>query len=139
MVEPGLVAGCDIVDVGRLSAAIERREGFLARVFTPRELEDVRRGGTAAGSLVERERLAARFAAKEATRKALSDLRLPLHAVEIRTTDDGAPQLWIRGERSTLACSLSHDAGIAMAVVVGAPAAARTATIDEEPGSPAES
>jgi holo-[acyl-carrier protein] synthase len=115
----GLAAGCDVVDVARLSAAIDRRPGFLARVFTERELADARRGGAAEGSATERARLAARFAAKEATRKALGDLRLPFHAVEVHTADDGAPVLHLHGEPAPLACSLSHDGGIAMAIVLG--------------------
>lgn len=119
MGEPALVTGCDVVDVGRFSAVIDRRAGFLARVFTAREVEDARRSGADPGSRVERHRLAARFAAKEATRKALGDLGLPLLDVELRTTSRGAPQIWIRGERTPLSCSLSHDGGIAMAVVVG--------------------
>ncbi len=114
-----MAAGCDLVDVARLSAAIDRREGLLARVFTPAEIADARRGGARAGSAVERQRLAARFAAKEATRKALRDLRLPFHDIEVRVEPGGAPQLWIRGVRSELALSLSHDGGIAMAFVVG--------------------
>lgn len=114
-----LVTGCDVVDVARLSAAIDRREGLLARLFTDRELADARRGGAAPGSEVERCRLAARFAAKEAARKALGDLRLPFHVTEVRSTDAGAPQLWIRGTPSQLSLSMSHDAGIAIAVVVG--------------------
>lgn len=115
----GLRVGCDLVDIGRLSAALDRRPALLARLFTARELADARRGGVAAGSEVERARLAARFAAKEATRKALGDLRLPFHAVEVRTDDDGAPLLHLHGTRTELACSLSHDGGLAMAVVVG--------------------
>ena len=113
------VTGCDVVDVARLSAALDRRAGLLVRLFTEREIGDARRGGVTPGSKVERARLAARFAAKEAARKALGDLRLPFHAVEVRTAADGRPSLWLRGAPSTLSCSLSHDAGIAMAVVVG--------------------
>jgi holo-[acyl-carrier protein] synthase len=111
--------GCDVVDVARLSAAIDRRDGLLERVFTQREIADARRGGAEPGSPTERARLAARFAAKEATRKALGDLRLPFHAVEVRSAASGAPELFLHGERSELSCSLSHDAGVAMAVVVG--------------------
>jgi holo-[acyl-carrier protein] synthase len=124
---PQLAVGCDVVDVSRLAAAIDRQPGFLARVFTDRELADARRGGVEPGSPTERERLAARFAAKEATRKALGDLRLPFHDAEVRTGDDGAPHLHVRGAPSTLTCSLSHDGGVAMAVVIGfrpAPSAA---------------
>jgi holo-[acyl-carrier protein] synthase len=121
---PTFVAGCDVVDIARLSEAIDRRAGLLARVFTDREVADARRGGVRAGSPTERARLAARFAAKEAARKALGDLRLPFHATEVRRREDGAPQLWVRGAPSTLSCSLSHDGGVAFAVVVGlAPAA----------------
>ena len=130
--EPGLLTGCDVVDVGRLSAAIDRRAGFLARVFTQREVEDARRDGADPGSRVERQRLAARFAAKEATRKALGDLSLPLLEVELRTTSRGAPEIWIRGERARLSCSLSHDAGIAMAVVVGMASAPQSTSRPEE-------
>lgn len=115
-----MIVGCDLVDVARLAAALERRPGLLARVFTDREVADARRSGVAAGSATERARLAARFAAKEATRKALGDLRLAFRAAEVRTGANGAPQLWVRGQPSDLAVSLSHDAGVAMAVVVGA-------------------
>jgi holo-[acyl-carrier protein] synthase len=113
------VLGCDVVDVARLAGAIDRQPGFLARVFTERELADARRGGVAPGSPTERQRLAARFAAKEATRKALGDLRLPFHDTEVRTGPDGAPRLHLRGEPTSLTCSLSHDGGVAMAVVAG--------------------
>lgn len=119
MTAPALTTGCDVVDIARLSAAIDRRAGLLARVFTERELADARRGGVEAGSPTERARLAARFAAKEAARKALGDLRLPFHATEVRTTASGAPELWLHGAPSQLALSLSHDGGVAMAVVAG--------------------
>ncbi len=120
---PTLRTGCDLVDIARLSATIDRRPALLGRVFTERELSDARRDGVQPGSEVERSRLAARFAAKEAVRKALGDLRLPFHDVEVRTAEDGAPLLYLRGEPAPLACSLSHEGGLAMAVVVGALAA----------------
>jgi holo-[acyl-carrier protein] synthase len=110
--------GCDVVDVARLGRALERRPRMRARVFTPRELQSVRRGGAEAGSHVEIARLAARWAAKEATRKALGDLRLPFHAVEVVSGPDGAPSLHLHGRPSSLTCSLSHDGGVAMAVVL---------------------
>jgi phosphopantetheine--protein transferase-like protein len=78
-------AGCDVVEVARLSRAIDRRAGLLDRVFTDREIADARRGGVEPGSPTERARLAARFAAKEATRKAIGNLRLPFHDVEVRS------------------------------------------------------
>ena len=111
-------AGCDLVEVARLAAAIERRPQLRERVFTPRELADAGRGGVEPGDLLELERLAARWAAKEALRKALNDLRIPFHDVEVRTADSGAPELWLRGAPADMACSLSHDGGMAMAFVV---------------------
>lgn len=114
-----LVTGCDVVDIARLAGAIARRPGLKDRVFTPHELTDVHRGGVAPDSEVAHARLAARFAAKEATRKALREMRLPFHAVEVRCAEDGAPQLYLHGHPAALACSLSHDGGVAMAVVVG--------------------
>lgn len=112
-------AGVDVVDVARLARVAARRSGFLDRVFTDREVADARRGGVAPGSEVEAARLAARFAAKEATRKALRDPRLGWRAVEVRTAGGGGPELWVRGEPAPLTVSLAHDAGVAIALVVG--------------------
>jgi holo-[acyl-carrier protein] synthase len=116
---PRIRTGCDVVDIARLGAAIDRRPGLVERVFTAHEIAEAVRGEVAIDSEVGRARLAARFAAKEAARKALGNLRLPFHAVEVRSREDGAPELWLHGVRSELSCSLSHDAGVAMAVVVG--------------------
>ncbi|HKJ55695.1 MAG TPA: holo-ACP synthase [Nitriliruptoraceae bacterium] len=113
--------GCDVVDVARFERVLRRRSGMRARLFTARELDDAVRGGVAVGSSVEVDRLAARFAAKEATRKALGNLRLPFHDTEVRSDADGAPRLWVAGQPSTLSVSMSHDGGVAMAVVVGPP------------------
>lgn len=115
----GLLVGVDVCDVERLGASVARRPAARARLFTDREVADARRGGVAEGSPTELARLAARFAAKEATRKALRDLSLPFHEVEVRTADDGAPELWVRGEPAPLSVSLSHDGGVAVAYVVG--------------------
>lgn len=93
-----------------------------ARVFSAVEVADAQRGGVTEGSDVELDRLAARFAAKEATRKALGDLRLGFTDVEVRCDPDGAPRLFVDGEPSSLSVSMSHDGGMAMAVVVGPPA-----------------
>lgn len=111
--------GCDVVDLARFAATMGRRVGMRERVFTAIEQSDACRGGVEPGSDVELRRLAARFAAKEATRKALGDLRLPFHATEVRCGPDGRPNLYVHGTRSDLSVSMSHDGGVAMAVVVG--------------------
>jgi holo-[acyl-carrier protein] synthase len=111
--------GCDVVEVARLRRLLAARPGARERLFSPVELADARRAGAAEGSVREVERLAARFAGKEAVRKALRARGPALLAVEVRTAPDGAPEVWLEGRRSTLACSLSHDGGVALAVVVG--------------------
>lgn len=116
---PAVRCGCDVVDVDRFSDLLDRRPELAAHVFTERELADARRGGVAPHTTVERTRLAARFAAKEAVFKTIGG-GLRWHDVEVRTADGGAPQLWLRGQRSELGVSLSHDAGIAIAIVVDA-------------------
>jgi len=120
MLPAGIVVGCDVVDVARMRRLLDERPGARERLFTAVELEDALRGGVEPTSEVAVERLAARFAAKEATRKALAGKGPGLTSIEIRTDVDGAPSVWFDGRPSGLACSLSHDAGIAMAVVVGA-------------------
>jgi holo-[acyl-carrier protein] synthase len=113
------VVGCDVVDVARVRVLLAERPGARERIFTPAELADAVRGGVAPDGDVALERLAARFAAKEATRKALGGRGPSLTAIEVRTDASGAPSIWLGGRRTPLACSLSHDAGIALAVVVG--------------------
>lgn len=113
------LAGCDVVGIARFGQTLERTPGLIDRVFTSREQADALRDGTRPGSDVHLARLAARFAAKEAARKALGDLRLPFHHTEVVTRHDGAPELWLGDRPSGLALSLSHDGGVAMAVVFG--------------------
>lgn len=113
------VVGCDVVDVARMRRLITERPGARERLFGPNELEDAERGGVGIDEDIAVERLAGRFAVKEAVRKALRGRGPTLTSIEVRTDADGAPSVWIAGRRTRLACSISHDAGIAMAVVVG--------------------
>ena len=108
--------GIDVVDVARFMQTLERTPGLRDRVFT-------------AGEAVKPPAsLAARFAAKEALAKALgAPAGLLWRDAEVTTDDSGRPWLEITGsvaERAaqlgvqSLHLSLSHDAGIASAVVV---------------------
>jgi holo-[acyl-carrier protein] synthase len=108
--------GIDVVDVARFEETLARRPGMRTRLFTPHE-----RGRAVAS-------LAARFAAKEALAKALGAPE-GLHWVdaEVRSADSGRPWLEMTGSVaaraeqlavSSVHVSLSHDAGIASAVVV---------------------
>lgn len=108
--------GIDVCDVDRFALSIQRRPGMLRRLFTPSEATRP----TAS--------LAARFAAKEALAKALgAPSGLSWLDAEVRTDLEGRPSFAISGtvaERAralgigTIHLSLSHDAGIASAVVV---------------------
>jgi holo-[acyl-carrier protein] synthase len=115
--------GIDLVEVECLAQALERTPTLEARLFTPGELADVTSGG------VRAERLAARFAAKEAALKALG---LGLggagwHDVEVRTGPGGRPELSVTGRAADRAAeqgvdgwlvSLTHTAALAEAVVI---------------------
>jgi holo-[acyl-carrier protein] synthase len=111
-----LGVGIDVVDVDRFAASIARTPALKAKLFTPGERER----GVAS--------LAARFAAKEALAKALGAPRgLLWHDAEIVTLPDGRPELRVTGTIAEKAeslgikafhVSLSHDAGIASAVVI---------------------
>jgi holo-[acyl-carrier protein] synthase len=108
--------GIDVVDVARFGESLERTPGLRARLFTPDE---------ASRPLAS---LAARFAAKEALAKALgAPVGLAWQDAEVVSESSGRPVLSVRGSvaaRATelgvtsLHVSLSHDAGIASAVVV---------------------
>lgn len=115
--------GIDLVEVARMRAALERTPSIVGRVFTEAETADAERGGDRA------QRLAARFAAKEAVLKALgSGLgSVPLHAIEVRRAESGAPSVRLLGGAADLAASrgvdsllvsLTHTATTAAAVVV---------------------
>jgi holo-[acyl-carrier protein] synthase len=108
--------GIDVVDVARFGAALERTPRLRSRLFTDGEQ------GLPIASL------AARFAAKEALAKALgAPVGLRWHDAEVHSGEDGRPHLTMRGTVAARAeqlgagwthISLSHDAGIASAVVV---------------------
>ena len=113
--------GIDTVAVETVRQAIaDHGDRYLERVYTARERADC--GG-------DPERLAARFAAKEAAVKALraGDGGLPWTALEVVRDPSGAVDLVLHGDASGLATaggvvdvavSLTHEAGLATAVVV---------------------
>jgi holo-[acyl-carrier protein] synthase len=114
--------GMDVVLVERFIRALDRTPLLLDRLFT--EAERV----TASGNPRPPESLAARFAAKEAVAKALgAPPGLHWHDCEIVTDPDGRPWLTVSGTVAAAAAergvsrwhiSLSHDGGIASALVV---------------------
>ncbi len=113
---PVIGVGIDVVDLERFGESLARTPGLTERLFTPAEAD---RGMAS---------LAARFAAKEALAKALgAPGNLAWHDAEVVSEDSGRPVFAMRGTVAARAAelgavhvhlSLSHDAGIASAVVV---------------------
>lgn len=115
--------GIDVCPVERIAGILERHgEAFARRVFTDTEREH-------AGDGVARdERLAARWAAKEAAIKALGGPPgLRWHDLAVTNDEAGAPAMKLSGAAGDRArelgarrmlISLSHAGGIAVAVVV---------------------
>ena len=103
--------GIDVVPVARISAAIERfGDRFLRRIYTQAEL-DYTRG--------DPEKLAGRWAAKEAVLKALGGRgRFPrMSLVEVLPGRRGAPEVRLTREPTPdIAVSITHDGGVAMAI-----------------------
>ncbi|HEV1997950.1 MAG TPA: holo-ACP synthase, partial [Candidatus Dormibacteraeota bacterium] len=103
--------GVDIVPVARIAAAIEKYgDRFLNRVYTPGELAYARGN---------HEKLAGRWAAKEAVLKALGGRgRFPrMSLVEVLPNRRGAPTVTLTREPTPeIAVSITHDGGMAMAI-----------------------
>lgn len=114
--------GIDVVAVQRFADALNRTPALAARLFTDAELR------TNSGSRRTAKSLAARFAAKEAVAKALGVPRgMDWHHAVISTLPSGQPELTVSESVAAAAAtkgvvgwriSLSHDAGIAAAVVI---------------------
>lgn len=112
--------GIDIVAVERVRRLLQEQPGVAERTFTPRELERAR--GTR-----RPERLAGRFAAKEAVLKAFGTglgPRMRWTDVEILNERAGRPRVELHGHVAEWAhdnrlafvdVSLSHSAGLAVA------------------------
>lgn len=122
MTDP-IAVGTDIVEVDRIRSALARTPSLAERVFTPDELAYCRQAFDPA------ERLAVRWAAKEAVMKCLGGgvPGVDLREVEVVRADDGAPGLRLAGIPAERAAdrgigswliSLSHTSSMAQAVVI---------------------
>jgi holo-[acyl-carrier protein] synthase len=120
-----LRVGTDLVCVERVRESIETHaDHYLERVYTEREVADCR---TATG--LDAERLAGRFAAKEAALKVLRPREegIPWNTIEIRREPSGWVELELSGPAAELAAaagvtemslSIAHEGDFATAVVV---------------------
>jgi holo-[acyl-carrier protein] synthase len=111
-----LGVGIDVVDIDRFGRTMDRTPSLLERLFTVTE------------RVLPPASLAARFAAKEALAKALgAPGGMRWVDAEVHNDESGRPALVMRGTVAGKAAdlgvrqvhvSLSHDAGIASAVVI---------------------
>jgi holo-[acyl-carrier protein] synthase len=121
---PQLRVGLDVVQISRIRDSLERfGDRFMRRLFSDDEISYALQGeGQSA------ERLAARFAAKEAAIKAfaLAEAGIGWRDIEVRKLPDGACGLALHGAAASKAAelgvrqitlSLSHDGDYAGAVV----------------------
>ena len=108
--------GIDVVDIARFLATLERVPALRERLFTPAERH------------LPSASLAARFAAKEAIAKSLgAPAGMSWQDATIRRTTGAQPVVEVVGSVAARAAelgvtrfhlSISHDAGIASAVVI---------------------
>lgn len=117
--------GVDVCDTARLGRLVERYGSrFVARVFTVGE------AGRCANARRLHECLAGRFAAKEATLKALGtglSQGIAWRDVELAAGESQPPRIELHRAARRIAdargvegihCSITHDGGLAIAVVV---------------------
>ena len=115
--------GADLVEVDRFRRALARTPSLAERLFSDEERDYAGRRHDPS------ERLAVRFAAKEAVMKALGVGlgAFPLRDVEVVRSEDGRPGLALRGRAAVLAAeagvdewlvTLTHTATLAEAIVV---------------------
>lgn len=114
--------GIDAVDIVRFRTMLERRPGLRERLFTPAEIDAL------ATRVDQAPSLAARFAAREATMKALGVGlgAFGFHDVAVANDAGGRPRLVVTGKAASLAAaagvtrwdiSLTHTDTVAVAVV----------------------
>ncbi|GAA3595173.1 holo-ACP synthase [Agrococcus terreus] len=113
--------GVDVVDLARFERAVSRTPRLKERLFAPDEL-------VVDGRERPLRSLAARFAAKEAARKALgATAGMRWVDLAVVTGPEGEPILDLRGTAAERAraigaarvhVSMSHDAGVATATVI---------------------
>lgn len=121
---PGVVGvGTDLVDVGRVRAALGRQPGLRTRLFTPSEWD------YAARHRDPHPHLAARFAAKEAVMKALGVgmSSMGFAEIEVVRAESGAPSVALHGAAADVSAaagvtrwhlSLTHTDDMAQAVAI---------------------
>ncbi len=125
--------GCDIVQISRFMADETYLLRFMNKYFTPNEIKEIEQKKNVKNVEELRVAVATRFAAKEATVKALgTGFRngITLHDIEIKHDELGKPEITLynkaltflyqisNGQKYNLHISLSNEKEYANAVVV---------------------
>ncbi len=111
-----LRVGIDLVQISRIAGSLEAfGERFLRRIFTDGEI-----AYACAAPARTAERLATRFAAKEAAKKALDLDGVSWRDLEVARAPSGACTMVVHGPAGDreLALSMSHEGDHATAVVI---------------------
>jgi holo-[acyl-carrier protein] synthase len=114
--------GVDVCSIDRMRRALERHgDRFFARICSESERNELQGREMATA-------LAGRFAVKEAFAKALDGARgVGWHEVQVRRAPSGRPWLELSGNAIAMAkafgadtwhVTITHDAGVAVAVVI---------------------
>lgn len=128
-----LRVGIDLVSVDEVAESVRTfGERYVTRVYTSHEIDSCRnRSGAMTDSDVLTARsLAARFAAKEAVMKVLRsvDVQLDWRSIEVHRMPGGWCEIRLSGQAAAMAAeagieelsvSLTHEASLAGAVVIG--------------------
>ena len=116
--------GTDILKIDRLKASYARTQGRLAERILGAEEIKVFHARLARNESRGMAYLATRFAAKEALTKALNLKTLNWRELEVLNEESGKPYFAFHGDMAnflkgkTVHLTLSHDAGIASAMVI---------------------
>ncbi len=128
----GMRVGMDLVEVAQVAESVEHfGERYVSRIYTDHEIDCCMSDGRdGPGTTYAMESLAARFAAKEAVLKVLRpiDVQPAWRTIELHRMTGGWCEIRLSGRAAELATeagfgefsvSLSHEATLAAAVVVG--------------------
>ncbi len=106
--------GIDLTEVARFRSVIRNKKSqFLKKAFSQRELNYCFAHKSPAIHL------AGIFAAKEAVAKALGAHKTAFIEFEIRHAKGGAPEVWKKNRKLSVAVSITHTDTLAAAVAIG--------------------
>jgi hydroxyethylthiazole kinase-like uncharacterized protein yjeF len=107
-----MLVGVDVTSIERVGSLAARSPRFVSRIYTAHEQ---------AACAGKPQRWASSWAAKEAVKKLYSsggDAMPAYRDIEVVRSRGRPPRIRVRGEETNIALSLTHDAGVAIAVAL---------------------